>query len=193
MVTEHRTIEVVIGSPQGEHMSGQRLLTEAPNDYRMHGADLSDTADRIRAYLRDQPTPSPVPVRGGDEWCSLLEEFGADSRPADVQTRACWMGGYWAVIGTKLSATAARTARWGLLLARTDPFSVGSRGLSCFVCDMTAARVMVTTVRRGARADLTEVRLDRVGLPEEYRLGEVGAGWDVLRSLLGHGGRDAVC
>ncbi|MEV6657365.1 hypothetical protein [Nocardia fluminea] len=169
-------------------MSGQHLLTETPNDYRMHDADISATVDRIRAYLREQAAAWPAPVRGGDEWCSLLEEFGAGSRPADVQTRACWMGGYWAVIGTKLSASAARTARWGLLVARTDPSSVGSRGLSCFVCDMTAARVMVTTVRRGPRADLTEVQLDRVTVPEEYRLGEVGAGWDVMRSLLGGSG-----
>ncbi|WP_063001266.1 hypothetical protein [Nocardia mikamii] len=156
---------------------------------RRRTAGTGDAGDRIRRYLAHERAAGwPRPLAQGAEWCELLDEFTSGPELADVQTRACWMGGYWSVIGTKLLGVRRHAPRWGLLLARTDPAATGYDGLTCFICDMTAPGVAVAKARATPRAGVDTVLLDRVELPRDYCLGEVGDGWRVLQAIGRDGG-----
>ncbi|GAB3136506.1 acyl-CoA dehydrogenase family protein [Micromonospora sonneratiae] len=134
------------------------------------------------------------PLWTGEEiWCQLFSEPGAGSDLAAVATRAVRQtdGGSgahtagWIINGQKVWTSLAHRARWGLLLARTDPDLPKHQGLSYFVCDMTAPGVEVRPLRQlTGDAEFNEVFLTDVRLPDELRLGEIGEGWQVARTTL---------
>ncbi|HYX45051.1 MAG TPA: acyl-CoA dehydrogenase family protein [Acidimicrobiales bacterium] len=118
-------------------------------------------------------------------WCQLFTEPGAGSDLAAVATAAVRQGDEWIVRGRKVFSTLAHVARWGLLLARTDPELPRHRGLTCFVLDMTAAGVAVRPVRAmDGDAEFDEVVVDGARVPDTHRLGPPGGGWQVAVATL---------
>src|SRR5262249_58707844 len=78
-----------------------------------------------------------------------------------------------------------REAAWAILVARTDPDVPKHRGMTYFVCDMTAPGVEVRPLRQiTGEAEFNEVFLTDVRIPDGHRLGEVGAGWAVAQTTL---------
>ena len=118
-------------------------------------------------------------------WCQLFSERGAGSDLAALATTAVREGQGWLVGGRKVYATLAHVARWGLLLARTDPELPRHRGLTCFVVDMTAPGVTVRPIRAmDGDAEFDEVVLDGAPIPDDQRLGPRGGGWEVALATL---------
>jgi alkylation response protein AidB-like acyl-CoA dehydrogenase len=118
-------------------------------------------------------------------WCQLFSEPGAGSDLAGLSTAAVRDGEEWVVNGQKVWTSFAHLARWGILLARTDPGVAKHRGLTFFVVDMHARGIDVRPLRTfdGGR-HFNEVFLTDVRVPDRHRLGEVGQGWTVSQHLL---------
>ena len=136
------------------------------------------TEDQRRRFLRPLWTGEQV-------WCQLFSEPGAGSDLAALATRAVRDGDDWIVNGQKVWTSNAHNARWAIMVARTDPSVPKHAGLTYFVCDMTQPGVDVRPLRQiTGEAEFNEVFLEDVRLPDDLRLGEVGAGWKVATFTL---------
>jgi len=138
-----------------------------------HGSE----AQRKR-YLR--------PLFTGEEvWCQLFSEPGAGSDVASLSARAVRDGDEWIVNGQKVWTTLAHLARWGMLIARTDPETPKHKGMTYFVVDMHAPGVEVKPLFQiTGEAEFNEVFFTDVRIPDDERLSEVGEGWRVSLTTL---------
>ncbi len=138
------------------------------------------TEAQKRRYLR--------PMFTGEEiWCQMFSEPGAGSDVAGLSTRAIRDGDEWVVNGQKVWTTLAHLARWGMLVARTDPDQPKHKGLTYFVVDMQARGVVVKPLRQmTGEAEFNEVYFTDVRVPDAERLGDVGEGWRVSLTTLMH-------
>ncbi|HEX5567553.1 MAG TPA: acyl-CoA dehydrogenase family protein [Streptomyces sp.] len=159
------------------------------NDPGRIGIGLGMAAPTILRYgTEEQKTRFLRPLWTGEEvWCQLFSEPGAGSDLAALATRAVRDGGDgdWTVNGQKVWTSSAHTARWAILIARTDPDVPKHRGITYFVCDMTDPGVDVRPLRQiTGEAEFNEVFLTDVRIPDAHRLGAVGEGWKVAQTTL---------
>jgi alkylation response protein AidB-like acyl-CoA dehydrogenase len=150
---------------------------------------LGMAAPTILAFGTDeQKTRWLRPLWTGEEvWCQLFSEPGAGSDLAGLATRAVAGedGLTWRVNGQKVWTSLAHRARWGLLVARTDPDVPKHAGLTYFACDMTGPGVEVRPLRQlTGEAEFNEVFLTDVTVRDSDRIGQVGDGWRVATGTL---------
>jgi alkylation response protein AidB-like acyl-CoA dehydrogenase len=149
----------------GEELLGPTLITFG-------------TPEQKRRFL-----PPIAAVR--ELWCQGYSEPGAGSDLAAVATTATLDGGEWVINGQKVWTSLAREADWCFLLARTEPGSHRSRGLSYLLVPMHQAGITVRPIRQlTGTSEFNEVFFDGARTERDLVVGEPGDGWRVALGTL---------
>jgi len=127
----------------------------------------------------------PGLLSGEDIWCQLFSEPGAGSDLASLGTRAVLDGDEWVVNGQKIWTSLGHHARFGILIARTDPDESKQRGISYFVCPMDTPGIEIRPiVEMTGGHTFNEVFLSDVRLGAEHLVGSAGDGWRLAKVTL---------
>ena len=142
----------------------------------------------LHAGTEEQKARYLPPLLSGEElWCQLFSEPGSGSDLANLGTRAVLDGDEWIVNGQKIWTSLAQFARYGILIARTDPDVAKQQGISYFVCPMDASGIEIRPIIEMTGEHMfNEVFFTDVRIPAENLVGEVNQGWSLAKVTLGN-------
>ncbi len=142
----------------------------------LHGG--SDTQQR--RYL-------PRLLSGEDIWCQLFSEPGAGSDLAGLGTRAVRDGDEYVVNGQKIWTSLGHVARYGILIARTNPDAPKQKGVSYLICPMDLPGIEIRPIVEMTGLHLfNEVFFTDVRIPAENLVGDENEGWTLAKVTLGN-------
>lgn len=122
-----------------------------------------------------------------------LTEAGAGTDASSQQTKAIDCGDYYEITGNKIFITNAGYADVYIIFAMTNP-ELGLKGISAFIVEkgMEGFTVGPKEKKMGIRGSSTcELILQKVRVPKEQRLGQVGEGFKIAMATL-DGGRIGI-
>ena len=130
----------------------------------------------------------PGILRGEELWCQGYSEPNAGSDLANVKTRARFeeASGQWQITGQKIWTSLAHESQYCFVIARTDPESVGHKGLGFFLVEMDQPGVDIRPIEQlTGTSEFNEVFFDDAVCAAEDIVGAPGDGWKVAMGLLG--------
>ena len=120
-------------------------------------------------------------------WSQGFSEPDAGSDLASLRTTAVRDGDEFVVNGQKTWTTLGQYGDWIFCLVRTDPEAKKQRGISFLLIDMTSPGVTVRPIELiDGGHEVNEVWFEDVRVPAENLVGELNAGWDYAKFLLGN-------
>lgn len=136
------------------------------------------------AELRDEVLPGVF--SGHVRLCLGYTEPEGGSDIATCKTRAVREadGSTWIINGSKMFTTGAHNCQYVFLITNTDPDAQKHKSLTMFLVPLGSPGIEIQGIRTvdGDRTNIvyySDVRVD-----DKYRLGDVNAGWTVLREPL---------
>ena len=130
----------------------------------------------------------PGILRGEDLWCQGYSEPSAGYDLANVKTKARFdeASGQWFISGQKVWTSLAHESQYCFVIARTDPQSVGHKGLGFFLLAMDQPGITVRPIEQlTGTSEFNEVFFDEAVCAGDDIVGEPGQGWQVAMGLLG--------
>lgn len=129
----------------------------------------------------------PAMLRGEEIWVQLLSEPGGGSDAAGAVTTAVRDGDDWLLNGSKIWTTGAWYGDWAMCLARTDWDAEKHAGLTVFSFPVRTPGVDVHRIELlNGSFEFCQEYLTDVRVADADRIGEVGAGWQVVTRWLYH-------
>jgi alkylation response protein AidB-like acyl-CoA dehydrogenase len=128
------------------------------------------------------------PLLAAEEiWCQLFSEPGAGSDLANLGTRADRDGDVYVVNGQKIWTSYAHAAKFGILIARTNPDAAKHKGVSYFICPMDAPGIEIRPIiEMTGGHTFNEVFFTDVRIPAENLVGDENEGWSLAKVTLGN-------
>jgi alkylation response protein AidB-like acyl-CoA dehydrogenase len=126
----------------------------------------------------------PKVFSGEVRLCLGYTEPEGGSDVATCKTRAVRDGDNWIVNGSKMFTTGAHNCQYVFLITNTAPDAPKHKSLTMFLVPLDSPGIEIQGIRTvdGDRTNIvyySDVRVD-----DKYRLGDVNAGWTVLREPL---------
>jgi alkylation response protein AidB-like acyl-CoA dehydrogenase len=126
-------------------------------------------------------------LSGEDFWCQLFSEPGSGSDLANLSTRAVRDGDEYIVNGQKIWTSGAQFAKFGILIARTNPDAPKHKGVSYFICPMDLPGIEIRPIKEmTGGATFNEVFFTDVRLPAANLVGDENEGWRLAKVTLGN-------
>ena len=127
----------------------------------------------------------PPIARGEVQYCQGWSEPDAGSDLANLRTTAVREGDYYVVNGQKTWTTGAHRADHMFLLARTDPNSTRSRGLSIFNVKMDLPGIEIRPILYMDKGHVTnDVYFKDVKIAASELVGKENEGWGLTRETM---------
>jgi alkylation response protein AidB-like acyl-CoA dehydrogenase len=130
----------------------------------------------------------PPMLRGEELWCQLFSEPEAGSDLAGLSTRAVRDGDVFVVNGQKIWTSLAQVARFGILIARTDPDTSKYTGISYFIIPMDLPGIDIRPLRNmvggTGGSGFCEVFFTDVHVPVANLIGPLHGGWAMAKETL---------
>ena len=128
----------------------------------------------------------PQILAGREFWAQGYSEPNAGSDLANVQTRCAQQpDGSWRVHGQKIWTSLAHESDWIFVIARSEPGSKGSKGLSFLLLPLDQPGIEIRPIRQmGGGSEFNEVWFDGAKAEAAHLVGEPGQGWVVAMGLL---------
>jgi alkylation response protein AidB-like acyl-CoA dehydrogenase len=127
-------------------------------------------------------------ISAGDVfWCQGFSEMEAGTDLANMRTTAVRDGDDYVINGEKVWTSYAAEADYCFLLARTDPNSVGNKGISIFLVPIDTPGFTIEPIPSVLDIhQFNRLTFDNVRVPASVRLGPENQGWRVVREALSH-------
>ena len=133
---------------------------------------LQQGSDEQRARL------VPPLAAGTEAWCQFFSEPEAGSDLAGLRTTAERDGDEWVVNGQKVWTSGARSARRGMLVARTNWDVPKHRGLSYFIIEVDQPGIEIRPLKQmNGQAHFNEVFFTDARVADADLIGGEGQGW----------------
>ncbi len=142
----------------------------------------------VHAGTPEQKERYLFPLLAGEElWCQLFSEPGAGSDLANLGTRAVRDGDEYVVNGSKIWTSLAQWAKFGILIARTNPDAPKHKGVSYFICPMDTPGIEIRPIiEMTGGHTFNEVFFTDVRIPAENLVGQENEGWTLAKVTLGN-------
>jgi len=129
----------------------------------------------------------PAMLRGEEIWVQMLSEPTGGSDLASVMTRATRQDDVFVVSGSKIWTSGCYAADYGLCVTRTNWDVPKHDGITVLIVKLDQPGVTVERIV-GVRGDreFCQEFFNEVRVPVGNVLGDVDAGWTVVRGLLAH-------
>ncbi|GAA4883289.1 acyl-CoA dehydrogenase family protein [Ferrimonas pelagia] len=128
----------------------------------------------------------PGIANGTEYWCQGYSEPGAGSDLAAVKTKAELKEDQWLINGQKVWTSLAHESEWCFVIARTEPGSVGHKGLSFLLVPMDQTGVTIRPIEQlTGTSEFNEVFFDDAVTDAANIVGQPGEGWKIAMALLG--------